>query len=148
MKEVLAQSGVTRITSDQCQLGQETDKREPLRKPMGFMDNCEEVLAKLHRRCKGRGGACSRPRGGQHQHCRGKIARRAAICQRELCEAILAGLRDHLVNRRRLRPHEQLYTVVGLMMEDAEDDVRKYFNIVNDDHDHDQCMLGSAAAIG
>ena len=92
--EVLQHVGVRRITADQCQLGQQASNGEPIRKPTGFMSNCDDVLDQLHRRCKGRNGQCSRPQGGTHQLCQGKVARRAAIFQRELCEGVLIGLRD------------------------------------------------------
>ena len=65
--EVLQHTGVSRITADQCQLGQETDKGEPIRKPTGFMSNYEDILGHLHKRCQGRGGPCSRPSGETHQ---------------------------------------------------------------------------------
>ena len=35
--------------------------------------------------------------------CSGKVARRAAIFQRELCEAVLRGVRDQLHQDERLR---------------------------------------------
>ena len=92
--EVLQQIGVARITADQCQLGQETDKGEPIKKPTGFMSNCPDLLEQLNKRCKGRGSQCSRPSGGVHQLCNGKVARRAAIFHRELCESILIGLKN------------------------------------------------------
>ena len=65
--EVLQLTGVKRITADQCQLGQQTDDGEPDKKPTGFMSNCEDILSRLHRRCSGKHGWCSRPGGGQHQ---------------------------------------------------------------------------------
>jgi hypothetical protein len=101
--EVLQQTGVARITADQCQLGQETEQGEPIRKPTGFMSNCPDILEQLNKRCKGRGGQCSRPSGGVHQLCNGKVARRAAIFHRELCEGILIGLKNYLTRHRRMR---------------------------------------------
>ena len=80
--EVLQHTGVSRITADRFQLGQETDKGEPNRKPTGFMSNCEDILDQLHKRCQGRGGQCSRPSGGTHLLCHGRVARRASIFQR------------------------------------------------------------------
>ena len=46
--EVLQHRGVTWTTVDQCQLGQEMDKGEPVRKPIGFMSNCEDIFDQLH----------------------------------------------------------------------------------------------------
>ena len=65
---VLKLNGVQRITADQCQLGQEDEEGNPIRKPTGFMSNSPEMLVQLHRRCFGRNGLCSRPKGGQHAH--------------------------------------------------------------------------------
>ena len=93
IQAVLKIRGVQRITADQCQLGQEDDEGNPTKKPTGFMSNSLEMLARLHRRCFGRDGLCSRPRGGRHVQCLGKRAQRAAIFQEELCLAILRGLR-------------------------------------------------------
>ena len=96
VREVLALKGVARVVADQCQLGQETEGGDPIRKPTGFMSNSPCILGHLDRRCNGRRGLCSRPKGGEHQLCNGKVARRASIFQRELCEAILRGIRDQL----------------------------------------------------
>ena len=125
--EVLQHTGVSRITADQCQLGQETDKGEPIRKPSGFMSDCEDILDQLHKRCKGRGGQCSRPSGGTHQLCHGKIGRRAAIFQQELCEGVLIGLRNYLTRHRRMRNNEQFYTDGCGIMIDGDDDTRLHY---------------------
>ena len=131
---VLQKTGVARITADQCQLGQQAENGEPVRKPTGFMSNCSEILERLHRRCTGRGGACSRPKRGKHQLCNGKTARRAAIFQRELCEAVLIGLCDHLRRVGRLHRNEQGYASdrCGIMI-DGDDDVRDYVTFDADD---------------
>ena len=129
VREVLSKVGVSRITADQCQLGQETEEGEPLKKPTGFMSNCDDILNQLHRRCSERGGACSRPKGGTHQLCNGKRARRAAIFQRELCEAVLIGLRDHLKRVGLMKRNEvfcnQNLDLCGIMI-DADDEVREH----------------------
>ena len=140
--EVLQKSGVARVTADQCQLGQQTEEGEPIRKPTGFMSNCPEILRMLHRRCTGRRGVCSRPRGGSHQLCHGKVARRAAIFQRELCEAVLIGLRSHLNGTRQSRVHEQ--GVVGFcgIMTDGDDDVRNFFTNNQFDEPHADAVEG------
>ena len=87
--EVMAKASVRRVIADQCQLGQRTDSGDPIKKPTGFMSNSPELLEVLNVRCFGKHGLCSRPRGGVHVPCQGMVARRAAIFQDELCEAIL-----------------------------------------------------------
>ena len=87
------------------------------------MSNCESVLQRLERRCTGKGGWCSRLAGGQHQLCNGKRARRAAIFQRELCEAILQGLHEHMRRQRRLRDGECRVTGLAGVMYDGDDEV-------------------------
>ena len=49
VRDVLSKVGVARVTADQCQLGQQTDEWEPLRKASGFMRNYSDILAMLHR---------------------------------------------------------------------------------------------------
>ena len=88
------------------------------------MSNCEDILDQLHRRCKGKGGYCTRPKGGMHQLCNGKKARRAAIFQRELCEGVLIGLRNDLTRQRRMKNNEQFCTDGCGIMIDGDDDVR------------------------
>ena len=99
---LLRQESVDKINADQCQLGQQTDSGEPLKKPTGFMSNAPHLLNKLNRRCFGRHGICSRPQGGRHDECLGKKAQRAAIFQEELCMAILRGFKDQLLHDRRM----------------------------------------------
>ena len=79
VREVLALNGVARVVADQCQLGQETEAGEPIRKPTGLMSNSPCILGHLHQRCTGRHGLCWRSKGGEHKLCNGKVARRAAI---------------------------------------------------------------------
>ena len=98
MLEVLQHRGVTRITADQCQLGQEAENGKPVRKPTEPISNCEDILDQLHWRCKDKGCQCSRPRGGTHQLCHGKVARRAAIFILELCEGVLIGLKNYMTS--------------------------------------------------
>ena len=124
VREVLALKGVARVVADQCQLGQETEGGDPIRKPTGFMSNSPCILGHLDRKCNGRRGLCSRPKGGEHQLCNGKVARRAAIFQRELCEAILRGIRDQLKQDRRLRENELGYTDLCGVMIDGDDECR------------------------
>ena len=92
------------------------------------MSNCEDILDQLHRRCAGKGGHCSRPKGGTHQLCNGKTARRAAIFQRELCEGVLIGLRNYLTRHRRMKNNEQFYTDGCGTMIDGDDDVRLHYS--------------------
>ena len=99
--------GVARITADQCQLGQKAENGEPIRKPTGFMRNCEDILEQLNRRCKGKKGQCSRPEGGTHQLCTGKTARRAARFQRELCEGVFIGIKNYMTRHRRMTNNER-----------------------------------------
>ena len=104
--EILQRQGVGRVVADQCQFGQETDIGDPLKKPTGFMSNAPELLDELNRRCFGRRGLCSRPKGGAHAECLGKKAQRAAIFQDELCIAILRGFKRQLLRDRRMRHGE------------------------------------------
>ena len=97
VQEIMEIPSVRRIVADQCQLGQQTDQGEPLRKPTGFMSNSQCLLRALNRRCFGKGGLCSRPTGGRHAECLGKKAQRAAIFQDELCLAILRGFKAQLI---------------------------------------------------
>ena len=119
--EVLQLKGVSRVTGDQCQMGQQTESGEPIMKQTGFMSNCEDILERLSQRCKGKDGWCSRPQGGKHQLCHSKVARRAAIFQREMCEEILLGLKNYLTRHRRMRNNEQFYTCL-LYTSDAADE--------------------------
>ena len=60
------------------------------------MTNSPHVAKALSVRCTGLGGACSRPEGGSHVSCSGRNAREAAQYPRELCRAVLKGIRDQL----------------------------------------------------
>ena len=114
--------GVGRVTADQCQFGQENIQKDPVRKPTGFMSNAPELLKTLAVRCMGRGGACSRRRGGNHAQCLGSTARRAAIFQDELCVAILQGMRRQLIADGDMKENE-----VGFSMHsDGVDEVRQH----------------------
>ena len=64
IKQVLSEPGVVTATCDQCLYGCETEKGEPVKKPTAFMTNAAELAGEIERRCTGRGGACSRRRGG------------------------------------------------------------------------------------
>ena len=87
---------VRRVVGDQCQMGQETAKLEPIKKPTGWASNSEEVRKVLQARCLGKGGQCSRNGGGIHRTCCGGLARRAAVYPMKLCRAILRGFRNQL----------------------------------------------------
>ena len=93
--EVLQHRRAARVKADQCKLRQEAENSELVRKPTGAMSNCEDILDQLHR-----------PKGGVHQLCNGKTARRAAIFQRELCEGVLIWLRNYLTRHRRMKNNE------------------------------------------
>ena len=81
------------------------------------------ILGRLHKKCMGKGGMCSRPAGGKHRLCNGKVARRAAIFHRELCESILQGLRDEMRALRRTRPGESGSVEIIGVMHDADDEI-------------------------
>ena len=83
--------GVDRVIADQCQYGAVADSGGPVEKPTGFMSNSQMVRLELSKRCRGRGGKCSRKEGGRHVVCSGRVARKAAIYPFELCRAILNG---------------------------------------------------------
>ena len=104
--EVLGLDSVKRIRADQCQHGQESDAGNPIKKPTGFMSNAPHLLEALDQRCFGRRGACSRPQGGRHQDCLGKVARRAAIFSDLMCEIILSGFSAQLRADKRMRENE------------------------------------------
>ena len=106
MLGVLGLQGVQRIRADQCMHGQESDAGNPIRKPTGFMSNASYLLEALNRKCFGRRGLCSRPEGGTHQVCLGKVARRAAIFSEQMCETVLSGFRQQLIHDKKMRPNE------------------------------------------
>ena len=88
--------GGSKTTIDQCQYGQQTLKGDPMKKPTALMSNGEEILKALDKRCSGRGGRCSRRRGGDHVMVEGKLARLSAVYPFEMCRAILVGCRNQL----------------------------------------------------
>ncbi len=96
VEELCKTPGVELVHADQCQLGAEVitgiKKGMPVKKPTGFLSNATHLLERLKRRCEGRGGWCSRRRGGRHATCEGKIARDAARYPRALCKAIIEGM--------------------------------------------------------
>ena len=96
IQRIMSMDGVIRVVGHQCQLGAESEDGHPIKKPTGFMTNARGIAKTLNNLCKGRGGDCTRPQGGRHTKCRGKIARRAAIFPMKLRRAILAGFRDQL----------------------------------------------------
>ncbi len=85
---------------DQCQFGAEVRKGPmlgfPVKTPIGFLTNPDELYEVLSKRCTGHRGLCSRPGGGQHVQCSGRIAREADIYPRGLCKAVLRGIRNQL----------------------------------------------------
>ena len=96
MAKVMNLPGVRRVVGDQCQMGQETAKREPIKKPTGWASNSEDVRKVLQARSLGKGGHCSRNGGGIHRMCSGSLARGAAIYPTKLCRVILEGFRNQL----------------------------------------------------
>lgn len=102
INSLLRQPGVQRINNDQGQFGQESVAGELVKKPTGWMSNCPGILKQLHIRCLGRGGECSRRKGGRHVTCSGRVARDAAIYPFALCKAILSSLKNQLLFDGRL----------------------------------------------
>ena len=82
VQEIWAKKGVGQVIGDQCLFGQQSELGEPVA-------NSVKIAACLEPRCRGHGGACSRPAGGRHVPCIGKAARRAAIYHEVLRDAIL-----------------------------------------------------------
>ncbi len=100
IQEVRDLPSVQVIGADQCQFGSEvlygSGEGSPVRKPTGFMSNAAKLLERLSVRCEGRGGECSRPRGGRHAVAMGRVARGAARYPAKLCRAIIKGMTDQL----------------------------------------------------
>ena len=100
IQEIMQMPNVRLVHGDQCQFGAEArsgpEKGSPIKKPSGFMTNSEGIGKSLDVQCKGRGGACSRPGGGRHVQCSGRVAREAQRYPRGLCRAILHGIRNQL----------------------------------------------------
>ena len=46
---ILRQQGVDKVTGDQCQLGQQTDSGDALKKPTGFMSNAPRLFRKRNK---------------------------------------------------------------------------------------------------
>ncbi len=110
IRQVGGMPGVDQVIGDQCQYDKTTPSGNPMKKPTKWMSNAPRLLRALGQRCRGLNGRCSRPGGGMHEVCSGKITRWAAIYPFELCRAILTGCRDQLRDDER-------YTVglVGIM---------------------------------
>ena len=75
MRALENEIGVLKVTGDQCQYGQQDREGNPMKKPTTFMTNSVHIGQALDGRCTGRGGACSRPAGGNHVVCSGRRAR-------------------------------------------------------------------------
>ena len=100
MQAVLRRAEVQRVHGDQCQFGAEirtgVHRGDPVKKPTGFMTNSPAIARILAKMCAGRGGECSRPTGGKHFILSGSHTAEAAKYPRELCQAVLRGVRDQL----------------------------------------------------
>ena len=116
--------------------GQEAEDGSPIRKPTGFMSNSECLLEALNRRCFGRRGLCSRPEGGVHVACLGKIAHRAAICSDTMCEIILSGFSRQLRIDRNLRVNEHRIQLCESFMLDGNDEVEIAVRECKPDSEH------------
>ncbi len=79
IQDLLRREGVGRTIIDQGQYGQQAPSGDPVKKPTTLMSNSPEILRAMTRRCTGRGGRCSRPRGGSHALASGKSSRLSAI---------------------------------------------------------------------
>ena len=55
VKRIMNLEGVDRTVGHQCQYGAEYDG-EPIKKPIGFMSNCEGIRRALSKTCSGRRG--------------------------------------------------------------------------------------------
>ena len=86
------------------------------------MSNAPLLLERLRRRCRGRGGECSRRRGGRHVTCEGRVARDAAKYSDDLCKAMLRGMYDQMRASGVVHDHE-----VGLHAMSDDADVEKAF---------------------
>ena len=100
IEQLLKLDGVQTSECHQCQYGAQVAhgkyKGDPLRKATRFMSNSPEILSSLSRVCSGKDGWCSRPGGGRHRRCCGRIAKEAAIYPKGICRAILYGLKRQL----------------------------------------------------
>ena len=121
IRDLLVQPNVEAVTSDRCQYGQEDSRSgDPVKKPTSWLSNSEAIRDALRDalqvRCTGRGGACSRPRGGAHRVAEGRVCKESAVYPFQLCKAILMGCRRQLVIDGRLtigicgiqRPEEEM----------------------------------------
>ena len=108
VQRIARSPGVIRTDADQCQYGAEVKqgqrKGDPIKKPTGFLTNSTGVAECLSQRCTGRLGECSRPEGGRHHQCSGVHARDAAIYPRELCRAVLKGIKAQMRSDGLLKP--------------------------------------------
>ena len=115
MTEIVQDARAQRITGDQCQYGQESFKADPVKKPTGWLSNSPEILKKLERRCRGKRGECTRPRGGRPASASGRVAREAAVYPFQLCRALLEGCRNQL--RKDGKLHDGMHGIQGLFEE-------------------------------
>ena len=132
MEELAAMPSVAAEDCNRCQYDQGDGHGSPVKKPTRWMSNSAEVLKKLGRRCQGRGGACSRAKGGVHVAAQGSVTRGTAIYPFSVCKAILQGFRNQMVADGRLT-----LGVVGLQrpeetmeMKDLEKLCAKSLNLV------------------
>ena len=117
--DVANMDGVYQSVVDQCQYGMEdAETGQPIKKPTRFLTNSAYLSQELSTRCRGKGGDCSRRKGGNHIMCNGKRARLAAIYHFELCRAILVGFRKQLVS-------DGICTdgIMGMQMMDSAEDI-------------------------
>ena len=95
VKKILDLEGVCFAVGYQCRYGAEPGG-QPIKKPTGFMSTCAGIRKALSKTCSAKHGRCSRPTGGSHVLCDGRVARIAAIFPIRLRKAILEGLGNQL----------------------------------------------------
>ena len=78
VKKFMRMENVNRNVEHQCQYGAEFNG-QPIKKPTGVMSNCSGIRKAVSKTCTGNNGHCSRPGGGEHVLCNGRVARVAVI---------------------------------------------------------------------
>ena len=94
LKSLLEYGDGKYVVADQCAYGlRDRDSGRPIKKPTGFLSNCEHILNRLGRRCVCKWGAHQQLLGGNSG---GARSRQAAAYPRPLCLAICKGILDSM----------------------------------------------------